>query len=71
MSTNIPKKLQVKAELLRHLDTAMDMMESGKQSSEMKVATLYLELGRNDAGKEVNLQFWDDWLGGKDMASYL
>lgn len=71
MSNNVPKKLQIKAELLRHLSTAEDMMNKGEPSSVVKFISLHLDIARNEAGREVNVQFWDDWFAGKDMSQHL
>lgn len=48
MSKNIPKKLAIKAELLRHLETATKMRNEGKDSSDIKIVLLELEIDALD-----------------------
>ncbi len=52
MSNNIPKKLAIKAELIRHLETARKMAQDRRLSSEYKVMYLEDDIKRVDNGKE-------------------
>lgn len=67
MSTNIPKKLELKAELLRHLETAKKLNAEGAVSSYAKVETLELEVKRIDMGFDpfYRIDQWREWLGNK------
>ena len=59
MSNNIPKKLQLKTELLRHLDTATTMMDEGKPSSVIRVMSLKLDIELLEHQNiEPDLEFW-------------
>lgn len=44
MSNNIPKKLALKAELLRRLTTAQDHKAEGRSSSGLRVMILEMEI---------------------------
>lgn len=64
MSNNISRKLEIKAELLRHMVTAQEKLENNEVSSVVKVLTLQLDLHRFEArGVEPDLQLWRRALG--------
>lgn len=58
MANNIPKKLAIKAELLRHLETAQQMLASNHPSSVIKVVTLQADLAYLELGAEPDLPMW-------------
>lgn len=66
MSDNIPKKLKIKAELLRHLETAQKQMDEGKVSSHVGVITLNFALVNFEFyGQDPELERWDAYLKTK------
>lgn len=63
MSNNIQKKLEIKSELLRHLDTATTMMNEDKPSSLIKVIALKFDIIDFDLyNKDPNLGLWREIL---------
>lgn len=66
MSTNdnSQKKLSVKLEFLRHLETAKAHERAGKPSSGFKVKTLEADIKLHDKGQNVEsrLDIWGEWL---------
>ncbi len=64
MSNNIPRKLEIKAELLRHMDTAQRKFENAEPSSVVKIIALNLDLLKFERdGTEPDLQLWRRALG--------
>lgn len=56
-------KLEIKAELLRHLSTAKEMEQDSKASSMFKVIVLEVEIDLVDRNlSKPNLEFWRQWL---------
>lgn len=63
MSDN-SKKLAIKSELLRHLNTATEMERNGEMSSGLKVMSLKFDIALLEKrGLEPDVEFWDRWLG--------
>jgi hypothetical protein len=58
MSKNLPKKLELKAELLRHLDTAERMMDQHKPSSVLRAISLIGDIATLDHGGQPDMEFW-------------
>lgn len=65
MSENLSnsKKLEIRSELLRHLETAKAANKEGKPSTSVKVWFLQGDLANLDEhGVEPTLEFWRKWL---------
>lgn len=65
MSNNVSKKLEIRAELLRNLNTAMHQVHDHKPSSAMVLFAIYAEALRFEHnGLEPDLQLHKEWLAG-------
>lgn len=63
MSNNMPRKLQIKAELLRHLVTVDKMVKEDKPSSVVKALFLAADYyAFEEHGQEPDLAFWEKYL---------
>ena len=58
------RKLVLKSELLKHLETATKLRDQGHHSSDLKVFTLHLELGmlENHRTFQPDIELWGMWL---------
>jgi hypothetical protein len=67
MANNIPgntKKLALKSELIKHLETATRLHAEGKGSSEVKVISLNIDMYfLEHFGLEPDIKFWEEFLG--------
>ena len=69
MSNNLSesKKLQLKSELLRHMETAKRLQDEGKPSSEVKLYFLKEDMRTlENHNIEPNMAGWRDWLEHAD-----
>lgn len=53
VKVDLGKKLQIRSEMIRHLETAKEMADAGYNSSMGNVISLQLELHRLDVKNEV------------------
>lgn len=65
MSNNITaeRKLAIKSELLRHMETVKQRIQNGDGSSQLKM--MFLDRDMEDLEKhnqEPELEFWENWL---------
>lgn len=64
------RKLFLKSELLRHMETAKTLYEAEQSSSFLKLLSLGMDLRELEYdNKEPDLKHWENWLG-EDMAEY-
>lgn len=70
MSKNLPKKLELKAELIRHLDTAIQMAEQTKPSSVMNALLIAVDLHRLERDQEpfAGIEFWNERMAGFEVS---
>ncbi len=62
INLNNERKLQLKSELLRHMETAKSLAQSGG-SSQVKMAFLRMDLDNLEKHDQVpDIGFWDKWL---------
>lgn len=67
---NPERKLFLKSELLRHMETAKTLYEAEQSSSFLKLLSLGMDFRQLEHNNiEPDLKHWNDWLA-EDMAEY-